>query len=383
MIRPYGSDTLVDCHASPRERETIARLQREGGLAVECDDDAVLECGRIADGSLTPVDGFFDEAETEAIVARGELTNGRYFPLPILLPAPGIDPGARHREVLLRTRGGEAFGYLADASVFRFDLERLCRAMFGVCDTKHPGVARLLKGGDVFVGGTLRMVPQADALTAHCLSPARVRAEIRRRGWRTCVGFQTRNIPHRAHEYLQRIALETNDGLLIHPIIGWKKADDYRPEVVIAAYRYLVEEVYPPSKVLLSGLQLQMRYAGPKEAVLHAIIRQNFGCTRFIVGRDHAGVGGFYGRYDAHEIFDRVEQHLDIRIMRLKGPFFCRRCRGVVTENTCRHGEADRREISGSLIREMLALGEYPPEELIRKDVVDVIRRHDEIFIGA
>jgi sulfate adenylyltransferase len=383
VIRPYGAARLVDRYLPESAADDLVRLERAGATAVTCDAEAVLECSRIADGSLTPLEGFLDAEETDAVVRRGTLRDGRYFPLPILLQAPGLDPARASREILLRTDAGRAFGYLTGASAFRYDLERLCRATFGVWDPKHPGVLRLQQGGDVFVGGALRMLPQADPLGAWCLSPAATRAELERRGWRTCAGFQTRNVPHLAHEYLQRIALETTDGLLIHPVVGWKKADDYRPEVVLGAYRYLVEEVYPAGKVLLSGLQIQMRYAGPKEAVLHAIIRQNFGCTHFIVGRDHAGVGGFYGKYDAHRIFDTVGEHLDVRIMRLMGPFYCDRCRSIVTENTCGHDGPARREVSGSLIREMILQGRYPPEEFIRRGVVDVIKRFDEIFIDA
>jgi sulfate adenylyltransferase len=381
MITPYGSSRLVDAHLVPADEGVLQKLERAGAVTVVCDDDAVLECSRIADGSLTPVNGFFDAAQTDAVVTESRLPDGVYFPLPILLQAPGATVTGGREDVLLRTTPGRAFGFLAGATFFRYDLSKLCQAMFGVNDARHPGVARLMNGGDVFVGGTLRMRAQPNELSEHCLSPARARAEIARRGWTTCVGFQTRNVPHLAHEHLQRIALETHDGVLIHPVIGWKKRGDYRPEVVMAAYRYMVDGVYPAPRVLLSGLQIQMRYAGPKEAALHAIIRQNFGCTHFIVGRDHAGVGGFYGTYDAHRIFDTVQQHLDVRIMRLKGPFHCARCRGIVTENTCGHDASERREVSGSIIREMLLLGRYPPAEFIRPEVVDVIRKFDPIFV--
>lgn len=383
MIKPYGATALVDRHLQPREAAILERMDRSGARSITCDADTVLECARIADGSLTPVEGFFDQDQTDSVLQGNRLASGVYFPLPILLPAPGFDPSTAKQDVLLRTSAGVPFGILEGATFFAYDLAVLCKAMFGLDDTRHPGVARVVGGGNVFAGGALRILPQPDDLSRYCLSPLDARLEIARRGWQSCVGFQTRNVPHLAHEYLQRVVLETHDGLLLHPVIGWKKSDDYRPDVVMGAYRYMVEQIYPARKVLLSGLQIQMRYAGPKEAVMHAIIRQNFGCTHFIVSRDHAGVGGYYGRYDAHRIFDSVQAHLDIAVVRLKGPLYCDRCRAIVTENTCGHSQEFQREVSGTLIRNMLIRGEYPPEEFIRKEIVDVIRTHEKIFIDS
>jgi len=383
MITPYRASTLVDRLLGKSVVAAISALERAGAPAITCDADTVLECGRIADGSLTPVDRFFGKEETTSVIEEQRLLDQSFFPLPILLPARGIAPGTAAQDVLLRTGEGKAFGYLAKASFYPYDLERLCRGMFGVYDLKHPGVARVVAGGNLFAGGQLFMLGQENDLSRYCLSPRQAREEIGRRAWKTCVGFQTRNVPHLAHEHLQRIALETHDGLLIHPIIGWKKSDDYRPDVVMHAYEYLTTQVYPRAKVLLSGLQMQMRYAGPKEAVIHAIVRQNYGCSHFIVGRDHAGVGGFYGRYEAQSYADRVQEHLPIRILKLKGPFYCAQCGGVVTENTCGHPQAEHQEVSGSLIREMLIGGKRPPSEFIRADVVDVVRSHDKIFIDS
>jgi sulfate adenylyltransferase len=383
VIVPYGAKALVERHLQAGEAETLTRMDRAGVRSITCDADTVLECARIADGSLTPVEGFFDRDETDSVVRGNRLASGAYFPLPILLAAPGFDPAGGRQDLLLRTAEGTPFGILEKASIFTYDLDLLCQAMFGVRDVRHPGVARMMNGGNVFAGGALRILPQANDLSRYCLSPADTRREIAQRGWQSCIGFQTRNVPHLAHEHLQRVALETHDGLLIHPVVGWKKADDYRPEVVLDTYRFMAEKMYPARKVLLSGLQIQMRYAGPKEAVMHAIIRQNFGCTHFIVGRDHAGVGGYYGRYDAHRIFDTVQAHLDISVVRLKGPFYCDSCRGIVTEDTCGHPEAQHREVSGTIIRSMLLKGEYPPAEFIRREIVDVIRRHEKIFIDS
>ena len=207
-------------------------------------------------------------------------------------------------------------------------------------------------------------------------TPQQTREKFEKLGWKTIVGFQTRNVPHRAHEFLQKAALELTDGILLHPLIGWKKKGDYKPESIMKGYSTLIKHYYPENRAFLSALTTQMRYAGPREAVFHAIIRKNHGCTHFIVGRDHAGVGGYYKTYEAQEIFDDIPD-LGIEIIKMKGPYFCKHCDHIATEKTCPHGEGMKIEISGTLIRQMLSEGKIPPKELMREEVAKQLTGED------
>lgn len=381
MIKPYGSLNLNNGYVSSDFLDSL--FKQKNTLKIVCDEDLQMECDRIADGSFTPVDGFFGKQEIDSIIQDHQLLNGVYFPIPVILQVPQSFTGIKNENVCLVTRQNEILGYIENASTFTYDMDQYCQSVFGIKDLKHPGVARYKERGDCLLSGKVRMKKKKNALSQFCLSPKETRDYISQAGWKNCVGFQTRNVAHKAHEYLQRIALEVFGAILIHPIIGWKKKGDYQPEVVMKTYSYLVENIYPKDKVLLSGLQSPMYYAGPKEAVLHAIIRQNYGCTHFIVGRDHAGVGQFYGTYEAQDFARSVQGHLDIQFLCLKGPRFCNRCEDIVTENTCRHGEEFLAEVSGSFIRESLSSGIYPPKNLIRSELIDIIRGVEKIFVDS
>jgi sulfate adenylyltransferase len=381
MIKPYGHKHLVDRYLNENDKDLLGKLSEKDILSLTCSPDLIVECERIADGSLTPVDGFFTKEEIDSVVSRSRLLNDVYFPIPIVLQVPDSFNGLKGEDVVLTSPEGGKIGFISEAIAFKYDLDKLCKSIFGFVDKSHPGVKKIFSRGNTFLSGKVNMINTRNVLSKYCLSPTRSREEINSRAWKTCVGFQTRNVPHMAHEYLQRVALEVFDGLLIQPIIGWKKEGDYNPHVVVDTYSYLINHFYPTDKVLLSGLQFPMYYAGPKEAVLHAIMRQNYGCTHFIVGRDHAGVGKFYGKYDAHKLTEQAQGFLDISVLRLKGPYYCKKCSGIVTENTCKHDENDHVEISGTIIRDAILSGQYPPSNMIRKEIVDVINKFDEIFI--
>jgi sulfate adenylyltransferase len=234
----------------------------------------------------------------------------------------------------------------------------------------------MMEGGATCVAGPVWLLRHSQSLIppAYDLNPADVRAEIVRRGWKTVTGFQTRNLGHKAHEHLQKIGLELTDGLLIHPLIGWKKPGDMLPEIILEGYELLVEHYYPKDRVMLAGLTTAMRYAGPREALFHAIIRRNFGCTHFIVGRDHAGVGGYYEKYAAHRVFDRfTTEELGITPLRLHGPCYCRVCDEIVTEAICPHGPDGWVDISGTEIRAMVGRGEHPPSEIMRPEIAQFL----------
>jgi sulfate adenylyltransferase len=252
----------------------------------------------------------------------------------------------------------------------------VARLVFGTDDANHPGVAYLYRQKEVFIGGPVRLLRRAQLdISEDELTPEQTRNLFAARGWKTVAGFQTRNVPHRAHEYLQRVALEHVDGLFIQPLVGHKRAGDYTPQAIMTGYRALVGQFLPKQNVVLGILSTAMRYAGPREAVFHALIRRNYGCTHFIVGRDHAGVGQWYARYDAHDLTRRFDGELGITILRLHGPYHCRICDGIVTEKTCPHaGSSATREISGTDMRRILTGGATPDPALMRREVVSALR---------
>jgi sulfate adenylyltransferase len=254
----------------------------------------------------------------------------------------------------------------------------LAEKIFGTTEPEHPGVSHLMTIGEFFVGGPIKFKQRVPLdISEFELTPAETKALFKDRGWKSVVGFQTRNVPHRAHEYLQRVALETSDGLFVQPLVGRKRAGDYSPMAVIRGYQALVDGFFPKDRVVLGLLSTAMRYAGPREAIFHAIIRRNYGCTKFIVGRDHAGVGGYYGKYDAHALTRRFDGDLGIDVLRLHGPYYCRACDGIVTEQTCPHAETDPTavcEISGTDMRAILVEGRPPEPHIMRPEIIASLR---------
>lgn len=344
---------------------------------LELDRDQYLELEKIGLGAFAPLEGFMDEREFRSVVDTMRLPGGAVFPLPVLLAVSEAD-AARLRDagaVELRY-GGHVVGRLAPRDFYRADRAAAARRIFGTDDRRHPGVAYFYDLAPVFVGGRVDLLRRASLdISADELTPAETKAIFADRGWRSIVGFQTRNVPHRAHEYLQRVALETADGIFVQPLVGRKRAGDYTPAAVMAGYRALVGAYLPKHRVVLGILSTLMRYAGPREAVFHALIRRNYGCTHFIVGRDHAGVGDWYGLYDAHELTRRFDGDLGIQIMRLHGPFLCVECDGIVTEQTCPHaGGPGTHQISGTDMRRVLVDGEKPDARLMRPAIVEALK---------
>jgi sulfate adenylyltransferase len=337
------------------------------------DRRSALELHKLAIGAYAPLTGFMVEAEVDAVVDSLRLPDGRPFPLPVVLelPAPeGVRPG--DRPVL--TCDGAKAGDIEVASVFRLDLAATAERLFGTRDPAHPGARAWQRAGGWFVGGPVTMAAGGPAVPEWPEpTPAEMRALFASRGWRSVVAFNTRNIPHRAHEYLHRQALEMADALLIHPIVGPRKRGDYTTEAILTSYRAYIDRFLPSDRVVLAPLAVPMRYAGPREAVLHALIRANYGATHLIVGRDHAGVGEWYGQYDAQALAREFGPELGIEIVAAAGPFYCRICDGIVTERTCPHRESAPEavsEVSGSAIRAVLTTAGKPRPELIRPEVV-------------
>jgi sulfate adenylyltransferase len=329
----------------------------------------------IAIGAYSPLRTFVDEENYHSILEQGHLASGELWPIPITLAVSEAPPSGT--EAIRLLRDGTHAATIEVPEVFPLDIEREAAVVYGTTDPAHPGVASLRKGGEFAVTGRLLIhTDPRSYLGPEYLTPAQSREYFASKGWKTVVAFQTRNPVHRAHEYLHKVALELIDGLFLNPLVGETKSDDVPADVRMDAYRALLEHYYPGDRVLLGVYPAAMRYAGPKEAILHAISRKNYGCTHFIVGRDHAGVGSYYGTYAAQEIFDTIdEKELGISILRFEHSFFCRKCEQVVSTRTCPHSPEDHVVLSGTKVREMLSAGASLPPEFSRPEVAAVLMR--------
>jgi sulfate adenylyltransferase len=376
-IAPHGG-TLVDLLVSERDRDKLADEARNfPKLTVNERELSDLEMLSI--GALSPLTGFQGKAEYDSILDSMHLPNGLPWTIPVTLSLTDEEAkriGGTEAVTLVPDEAAEPLAILEVDQVFKREREREAQAVFGTEDLAHPGVKALNDAGDLCVAGELRVLrlPEHEDFRQYRLTPAETRAEFSQRGWRTVVGFQTRNPIHRAHEYLQKCALEIVDGLLVHPLVGATKGDDVPADVRMRCYEALFDGYYPKDRAMVTVFPAAMRYAGPKEAIWHAIARKNYGCTHFIVGRDHAGVGDYYGTYDAQRIFERFEPgELGITPLMFEHSFWCNRCEGMASPKTCPHGDEDRVSLSGTKVREMLRAGERPPPEFSRPDVADIL----------
>jgi sulfate adenylyltransferase len=376
-IAPHGG-TLVDLLASGADAESLEEDARHYP-SVAVNERELSDLEMLAVGALSPLTGFLGQADYRSVLDTMHLESGLAWTIPVTLSLSDEQAkriGGADAVTLVAREGDEPLAVLEVSGMFERDREREALAVFGTEDGEHPGVAALRRAGDLCVAGHLRVLrlPSHDDFTEYRLTPAETRAAFRDRGWRTVVGFQTRNPIHRAHEYIQKCALEIVDGLLVHPLVGATKADDVPPDVRMRCYEALFDGYYPKDRAMVAVFPAAMRYAGPKEAIWHAIARKNYGCSHFIVGRDHAGVGTFYGTYDAQKIFDAFEPgELGITPLRFEHSFWCNRCEGMGSPKTCPHGAEDRVSLSGTKVREMLRNGERPPQEFSRPEVADIL----------
>jgi sulfate adenylyltransferase len=328
----------------------------------------------LATGAYSPLTGFMGAKEHAAVTESMRLPDGSLWSIPVCLGIPDgvrVDAG----QLLLRGEQGELLGTLEVEEVFERDRATEAELVYGTTDPAHPGVARVLGSPSRAVAGPIRAMaePLEGPVGARALTPAETRAAFAEQGWSTVVGFQTRNPVHRAHEYLMKCALEMVDGLLLHPLVGPTKEGDVPAEVRMRAYEAVLS-YFPPERVLLAALVAPMRYAGPREAVLHALVRKNYGCTHFIVGRDHAGVGSYYGPFEAQELLASLPaDDLGITPLRFDNAFYCRRCLAMATGKTCPHHDQDHVALSGTQVRSMLAAGQLPPPEFSRAEVAALL----------
>jgi sulfate adenylyltransferase len=373
-IAPHGG-VLIDRILTGQRRDEAAG-RASAHPSVELSERQAREVENLALGVYSPLRGFLRRADFDAVLETSRLANGVVWTIPIVLDVP--DDAAKALpagEIALRFEG-KPFALMTVEETWPFRRDDYCRAVFGTLDDKHPGVAHAGTMGGTLLGGDIEVIDLLPTrFPKHRLSPRDTRGRFETNGWRTVVGFQTRNIPHVGHEALQKAALNLTDGLFINPLVGGKKAGDFEDPVIVAAYEALVDNYYPADRAVLGILQGQMRYAGPKEAIFHAIQRKNFGCSHFIIGRDHAGVGNFYGPYASQEIFGDFP---DLGVTPLFFPAFfkCRRCQGMVNEKICPHRGADRVDFSGTRLREAILKGDSF-DGMIRPEVSEAIRRVD------
>jgi sulfate adenylyltransferase len=364
LIKPHGGhlvDRTADRPDGVDSLEAVALTSRE-----------LSDLDMIARGALSPLEGFMGKDDYHSVVEQMHLARGLPWSLPVCL---AVDAAPHGDVVALADGSGRLLATLDVDEVFDYDREREAQRCFGTTEDAHPGVARLYEQKPLYVAGRVTVFERPDpAFPELALDPADTRAAFADRGWKRVVGFQTRNPIHRAHEYLTKTALETVDGLLIHPLVGDTKSDDVPAATRVECYRVLVDGYYPADRVLVAAFPAAMRYAGPREAIWHAICRKNYGCSHFIVGRDHAGVGSYYGTYEAQEIFDEFAPHeLDIEPMFFEHSFWCKTCGSMASSKTCPHPSDDHVFLSGTKVREMLAAGELPPVEFSRPEVAEVL----------
>jgi sulfate adenylyltransferase len=349
------------------------------GPIVTLSNALLCELDAIGCGLYTPLTGFMIEAEYERVVDAMRLPDGAIWSVPVVLPVPREHYGAIRHGMVLALNGEDAvtYGLLEVKDAFERDLQREASAVYGTTDSEHPGVARLLSESSTVVGGDIHLLKRAPITSQpKNLDPGETRKAFADKGWKTVVAFQTRNPIHRAHEYLQKCALESVDGLFINPLIGDTKAGDIPADVRMQCYEVLLAEYYPKDRVLLGTFPIPMRYAGPREAIHHAICRRNYGCTHIIIGRDHAGVGDYYGTYDAQQIFDRFDsRELGITPLKFEHAFFCTRCGQMVSKKTCPHSKEKHLFLSGTKVRSLLQEGKDLPAEFTRSEVAEILRK--------
>ncbi len=372
VIRPHGGSLI----------NRITQKNYEGTHSISVSDDLANDVENIADGIFSPLEGFLLEADFTSVVKKGRLANDLAWTIPIVLDVDG-DTANKLRgggDVTLINSG--KFAVLHVEETYKFDKKTTAQAIYGTTDANHPGVAKTFSMNDYLVGGKIDYIkrPGEDSIRKYRLTPLQTRKMFSDAGWKSIVAFQTRNPPHVAHEMLQKTSLTTHDGVFVNPLIGKKKSGDFVDEVILESYLTMIDNYYPKNRCVLATLHTEMRYAGPKEAIHHAIMRQNYGCTHIIIGRDHAGVGKYYSPFAAQEIFSDYGD-LDISPIFFPAFYYCKKCLAFTNERACPHPPEFHEQISGTKLRSMIEGGQAPSEFILRPEVSKIIMSHKKPFV--
>ena len=362
----------------------ITKVDSTGLFSITITEDLANDVENIADGIFSPLEGFLGQQDFESVVSRGRLSNDLAWTIPIVLDVDEETASKMKeaKDVLLKNPDGIGVAVLHVDETFSFDKEKTAQGVYGTTDSSHPGVAYTMSMKDVLVSGKIDFIqrPNDTEIRNHRLTPIQTRESFEKSGWKTICAFQTRNPPHVAHEMLQKTSITTRDGVFVNPVIGKKKSGDFVDEVIVKCYETMIKSYYPENRCKLGTLHTQMKYAGPKEAIHHAIMRQNYGCTHIIIGRDHAGVGKFYDPMAAQKIFDDYPE-LEISPVFFPPFFYCRKCLTFTNPNVCPCDAEYREQISGTKMREMINNGESPSKFILRPEVAQVILEHPKPFV--
>ena len=362
----------------------VTEADPSGLLSIDISADLANDVENIADGIFSPLEGFLNKQDFESVISKGRLVNDIAWTIPTVLDVDD-ETGKKMKEagdVLLKNPDGTGIAILHVEDVYSYDKQSTASGVYGTNDESHPGVAKTNSMNNFLVGGKIDFIQRQNEteIRKHRMTPLETRKAFDDAGWKTIVAFQTRNPPHVAHEMLQKTAITTRDGVFVNPLIGKKKPGDFKDEIIVKAYETMIANYYSENRCQLSTLHTEMKYAGPKEAIHHAIMRQNYGCTHIIIGRDHAGVGNFYDPFAAHKIFDDYPE-LEIQPIFFPAFFYCKKCLTFTNPKVCPHDADSREQISGTKLREMIQNGQSPSEFILRPEVAKVIIDFDKPFV--